>query len=410
MADTRRLRQLADSAARRLSLPDGDLVVGLSGGADSAALAWLCVYLEKPTRALHVNHGLEHSDALEAAARSIATGVGVDLMVVGVTVGEGASPEGRARAARYRAFETSTRAGETLLTAHTLDDDAETVLLNLLRGAGPRGLSGIPRRRSGSIARPALELRRSETREIASLAGLAFLDDPMNEDTALTRNWLRRVIIPQLEEANPRLAESLHRTGRLVGLDISHLDRLAAGLVPRLEGSMARQARGVLLTAPEQIASRALARMLEHVLGASGVTYERLERMWSVLRGESARQEIASGVVVELEGPMLVLRPAGREPESVDVVLTPGSHRVGAFEFEVRGSDGPCQVVPLSKWTAIFPAGAELVARADGVVTADGQEAWVPGERRLPVAWYQPGARGYLSVTAREGAGWTSSR
>ncbi len=408
MVETRRLTELAGSAAARLQLPEGNLVVGLSGGADSAALAWLCLEQRRRTRVLHVNHGLPHSNRMESAARSIAKALAIDVEVVGVELSEGASPEGRARNARYAVFEAVE--AEALLTAHTLDDDAETVLLNLIRGAGPRGLSGIPYHRPPSIYRPALDLRRAETRELAQLAGLEFVDDPMNEDLNLTRNWIRQFIVPQLESVNTKLAESLHRTSRLLRLELGHLEESASLYRPTVATGTAKAPRAVLLTIPSAIAGRVLMEMLEHVLGRAAVTEPRIARMWSVLRGDSVSQELGRGAVVEMKGPMLVVRTQGHPGLESPAALIPGVHRVGGLEFDVRSSTEACRVLPLSNWAAVFPRDTDLVARPDGVVTANGQEAWVPGEKRLPVAWYQSGDVGYLSVVAREGTGWTSSR
>lgn len=408
MVETRRLIALAGSAKSRLELPEGDLVVGLSGGADSAALAWLCVDLGRRTRALHVNHGLPFSDRLESAARAIAHQLGLDLQIVGVELPEGASPEGRARRARYAVFEQVQ--GEALLTAHTVDDDGETVLLNLIRGTGPRGLGGIPYHRPPSVYRPALELRRAETRELAQLAGLDFFDDPMNDDPHLARNWIRGVIVPLLETANTKLIETLHRTARLLRFELDHLVEAAGSFRPILAETSAKAPRGVLLTISPALAGRVMMSMVEHVLGSSAVTEARIARMWSVLSGETARQELGGGAIVEMEGPMLVVGLETAPDPVSEVSLTSGVHRVGQLEYEVRSTREQCRVLPLSIWAAVFPVGTDLVVRPDGVVTANGREAWVPGEKRLPVAWYRPGEVGYLLVTAREGTGWTSSR
>lgn len=408
MVETRRLNRLAGSAIQRLSLPDGPLVVALSGGADSAALAWLCTYLDRETRALHVNHRLAHARSLESAARSIAAALDMEISVVGVEVPSGASPEGQARRARYSAFAEECAAGEALLTAHTLDDDAETVLINLIRGSGSRGLAGIPPHRPPSIHRPMLDISRSETREIAALAGLGFVDDPMNDDMALTRNWVRRIIVPQLEEANPRVLEAIHRAARLLREQFGEQGEGAASVIAA-DGS-AKYPRGALLAAAPSRAASTMMAMLEHVLGRPEVTADRLGRMWSVLRGDTPRQELGGGVVVEREGPMLVVSRGGVDEPDGEIALTPGLHRAGGLEFEVRLATGPCRVLPLSNWAAVFPATTSPVARPDGVVTVGDEEAWIPGSSRLPVAWYEPGAVGYLSVVAREGTGWTSSR
>lgn len=407
MAGTRRLKELAESADARLHLHERPAVIALSGGADSAALAWLYVRADKRTRALHVNHGLTHSDRLESAARAISDALGIDLDVVTVEVPIGSSPEGQAREARYSAFLDVLQPGEVLLTAHTLDDNAETVLLNLIRGTGSRGLAGIPRWRSTSISRPALDLRRSEMREIAVLAGLQFFDDPMNADLALTRNWIRKVVIPELEKANPRLRESLHRSAQFVDAESALVEEMARSAPLQVRDGGARVSCGQLLALPEPAASRVLMQMIDQVLGTTAVSADRVARMWSVLRGESASQEIGGGAIAETAGAMMVLRLATGGGSPSALTLEPGTQSVGNLEFDVLMVQRPSPVVPLSTWAATFPPDTELVAHPDGVVTANGEEAWIVGKERLPVAWYEPGTVGYLSVVAREGAGWT---
>src|SRR5690554_6166813 len=146
MAGTRRLTALAAEARSRLDLPDGDLVVALSGGADSAALAWLVGEEGRSVRAIHVDHGFPGSPLMRRAAMAVAAALDIPLEIVAVTVPEGPSPENQARIARYAALAAALKEGETLLTAHTADDNVETVIINLARGTGTRGLAGIPTR------------------------------------------------------------------------------------------------------------------------------------------------------------------------------------------------------------------------------------------------------------------------
>ena len=409
MVETRRLTELIGSVSPRLRLPDGDLVIGLSGGADSAALAYLCVSEGRHARAVHVDHGLPNSELMEKAAANIADTLGLLVEVARVEVPDGPSPEGQARRARYAAFADSTSPDETLLTAHTRDDDVETILLNLIRGAGPRGLTGIPYFRPHNIVRPMLAIDRSESREIAGLAGLGFVDDPMNDDPGLTRNLLRHRIIPSLHQINPRLSDSLIRMAAAIASDNEYLDSLPAASEISLGEAEAAYPIGSLLAVPHPVANRTLMKMLGHVLDPSSVTSDRVEMLWSVARGETERQEIGSGAFAARHGPMLVLETGSPHTEDGPVLLTPGLHRQGRVEFEVVEVAGACRVIPLSRWTAVFPSRTELTVQPDGVVTSDRAPVWVPGERRYPTAWYEPGTIGYLSVFAREKTGWTSS-
>lgn len=412
MAGPRRLTELVSSALERLSLPHGDLVAALSGGADSAAMSLLTQRAGRSLRTLHVDHRLPNSPMMRKAAESVAGALGIELTILEVEVGEGPSPEGQARSVRYQAFAQGTTPDERILTAHTAEDSVETVLLNMIRGTGPTGLAGIPRFRPPNIYRPMLGMTRSETRELAALAGLDFADDPMNADPTLTRNLLRREILPALRRLNPSVVDAVTRASRLVGADDSYLDDLATTLRPQLRDETAVVAVGSLVAADPPLADRALTRMLGHVVGRDQVDSAMIARAWSVVSGESARQEMADGVWAKRSGPMLVIlrspSPAAGDTAVVDL-LTGRPTTVGDFVLEVTAHDGVCQVAPLSKWSALFPAGTDLEVTAGGVVLADGEEAWVPGEQRLPVAWYQAGSGGYLVASARRKSGWTSS-
>lgn len=405
MAGTRRLRHLVETATGRLDLPDGPLVIALSGGADSAALAFICHELGREARCVHINHGLPASSTMQAAAAAISDRLGLELNVRPVVIPEGPSPEGQARRARYSAFAD---VEGPLLTAHTRDDDVETVLFNVIRGTGSRGLTGIPYFRPHNVFRPMLAVTRSETREIASLAGLPFVDDPMNDDLSLTRNLLRSRVIPMLSELNPRLSESIARMAATVATDNQFLDAEAAKLRLVHGEESVGVALGDLKAVPKAMRDRALKSMLGYVLEPGAVTAERVEGLWAVATGEAESREVESGVVASLRGPLLVIETPRDWSGSQVVELSPGRHRQGRIEFEVVAAERVCKVVPLSRWAAIFPSGTALEAVSDGWVTADGEPAWRPGEKRLPVSWYEPGNVGYLSVFASEVTGWTS--
>lgn len=403
MARTRRLSALISAASDRLLLPPGDLIVALSGGADSAALAYLCVTEGREVRALHVNHGLAGSDLMEKAASAIAKHLGITLAVVPVSVGPGPSPEGKARRARYEAYASHSER-DPLLTGHTRDDHVETVFLNAVRGTGPRGMTGIPYHRPPNIYRPILSVTRSETREIAGLAGLGFVDDPMNEDPTLTRNILRRSILPSLRGINPKLDDSIARMAQLLGDDAELLDQMAESVPIARSADATAVPIGSLVTAPLAVARRVLVLMLrDRGIEAS---HDRVGLLLDVASGQAASQELGGGVTARREGPMLVVSgDAGRGDIVDELGLTSGRSRWQGIEFDVVSHETVCQAIPLSKWAAIFPKDTRLVVRPDGVVTADGRPAWIPGEKRLPVAWYEPGTIGYLSVFARE-TGW----
>jgi tRNA(Ile)-lysidine synthetase-like protein len=412
MVDTRRLSGLTDRLESLLDLRPGKPVVALSGGADSAALAFLLFRSMSEVRSVHVNHSLPNSGRLETAARDVASKLGIPLDVVNVSVPDGASPEGRARMVRYLALIEASQPGEVLLTAHTLDDQAETVLLNVLRGTGPRGLTGIPVWRPPNINRPLLRVTRSETRELALLAGLPFLDDPMNQEMGLARNVIRLRVVPDLTRFNPQLITSLARMAEAVRLDAETLDH-EAGTVPVIfDEHQAQVAIGALVTVAPPVANRVLARMAGRFREHASLGAEELGRVWLVVRGGASSEELTGGLVVRRNGPMLRFEHPIESPSPhAEAVLGPGRHRLGTTVFDVELVDAVCRVAPLGSWGAIFPPDVKLVARTAGehglVVEADGVPAWLPGVRRAPVAWYEPATRGYLSVFAREEAEWT---
>jgi len=221
--------------------------VAFSGGLDSTVLLHALVEgrdgLPGELRAVHVNHGL-HGDAGRWAdyCRAACHRLGVPCEVVAVAAGgsPGESPEAAARQARYRAFQDSLGAGEALLTAHHRDDQAETVLLHLLRGSGPRGLAAMPGRRAlgaGWLGRPLLGWSRAELRAWAQARGLAWLEDPSNRDERFDRNFLRRQVLPLLERRWPGVSRVLARDAELQAEAADLLDTLAAADLARSGGS-----------------------------------------------------------------------------------------------------------------------------------------------------------------------------
>jgi tRNA(Ile)-lysidine synthase len=413
MDETRRLNQLRQRLLEHIRFPEGRPVVALSGGADSAALAYLLADSHRDRRALHVDHGLAASPHLEKAARQVAERTDMSLSVLKIEVPPGASFEGQAREQRYGALLGALVPDEVLLTGHTLDDQAETVVMNLLRGAGPTGLAGIPAR-TGDIARPMLQVSRSEARELAGLAGLPYYDDPSNLDPGLRRNAIRLEVIPTLAgRFNPRLVESLARTASLLQSDEEHLaTEVSSVQVVELATGLALPI-GSLTAVSRPIADRVIRGCLSRLRPPYGGTSAELAEIWEVAGRLRTAALLGGGVEVSHDGPLLVFSlAAGAQEAGSSAPLEVGTNQVGSFEILVDRLEGPCRVFPIGTWSAVFPDDIALEARVeDGgrlVVLADHEPAWLPGVRRLPVAWYRPGASGYLSVFAREESGWTS--
>jgi tRNA(Ile)-lysidine synthase len=214
--------------------PGDRVTVALSGGADSLALA-VCLAFVGPKagwdcHALVVDHGLQEDSALVAArAAKQARELGLAADVTKVTVGASGGLEAGARTARYKALleVAASDATSAILLGHTLDDQAETVLLGLGRGSGPRSIAGMPAA-LGPFRRPFLGLRRAETERICAAAGLDFWTDPHNDDPRFRRSRLRHEVMPLLEDVlGGGVVEALGRTAGQLRDDVEFLDDLA---------------------------------------------------------------------------------------------------------------------------------------------------------------------------------------
>ena len=266
----------------------------VSGGADSLALLVLAVESGCEVTAIHVDHGLRPDSAEDSAiVAEVAAKWGAGFRAVRVQVPAGPNLEARARAARYGALPAD------VLTGHTADDQAETVLLNLLRGAGIDGLAAMRRDR-----RPLLSLRRAETHDLCAQLGLEPVDDETNSDRRFRRNRIRHDLLPVLDAIAERdVADLLSRQSDLLRDDADLLDALAREVDPT-------HAR-VLAAAPVALARRAVRQWLggEHPPDAATV-----ERVLAVARGEAVATEIGKGRrVVRHQQRLAIEEPEGRQ-------------------------------------------------------------------------------------------------
>jgi tRNA(Ile)-lysidine synthase len=244
-----------------LDLPPGTLVLAAcSGGADSLALAAAAAFVA-PRAGLRaglvtVDHGLQDGStdrATQVAAWGTESGLAPSL-AVRVTVGRAGGPEAAARDARYAALVAAAdeHGAAAVLLGHTREDQAETVLLALARGAGPRGLAGMPPRR-GIFRRPLLDVSRAEIRAACTELGLTPWEDPHNTDPAYTRARVRAVLPVLVEALGPDVVTNLARTARLLAADTALLDELAAAAAPAGEPVVAD-----LLALPPALRTRVL--------------------------------------------------------------------------------------------------------------------------------------------------------
>lgn len=224
------LAALPDDAAR--------ILVALSGGADSLALAAATVFEARAhgieVVSVTVDHGLQEGsgDAAERAAHA-ATALGIRPRVVRVAVEGDGGPEAAARTARYEALRAAAReeGAAAVLLGHTLDDQAETVLLGLARGAGAASLQAMATARDDGTLwlRPLLGVRRATTREFCAASALTPWDDPHNTDTRFARVRVRERVLPVLEtELGPGIAEALARTAEQLREDVEAFDEMIA--------------------------------------------------------------------------------------------------------------------------------------------------------------------------------------
>jgi tRNA(Ile)-lysidine synthase len=303
-------------------LPAGELVlVACSGGPDSLALA-AAVAFEAPRAGLRagavtVDHGLQDGSADHAAAVADALrGLGLGpVEVASVTVGTEGGPEAAARDARYAGLdEAADRLGAiAILLGHTLDDQAETVLLGLSRGSGARSLAGM-RSANGRYLRPLLGVPRATVRAACEAADLTAWDDPHNSDPAFTRSRVRHDLLPTLERTlGPGVAAALARTADQLRADADALDdwstwALEAALVP--EGGLDVLALDVL---PSAVRRRVLRRAIVGAgspAGAVGSAHvEAMDRFVTQWRGQGPTS-LPGGIVGWRDGERLYLAPS----------------------------------------------------------------------------------------------------
>ncbi len=277
---------IAELAGRCPFPPAGTpLVCAVSGGADSLALLVLAVAAGCVVTAVHVDHGLRPGSAAEAeVVAAAAARYGAAFRGERVVVTDGPNLEARARAARLAAV------GPGAATGHTADDQAETVLANLLRGAGVDGLAAM---RSGP-GHPLLGLRRSDTEAVCRLEGLEPVRDPSNRDPRFLRNRIRAELLPLCSELAGRdVVPVLARQAGVLAGDADVLGAVAGLLDPT-------DARAVS-AAPEPVARRAVRRWLTGE-GPYAPPLDAVERVLAVARGERLATEVPGGRRVSRSG------------------------------------------------------------------------------------------------------------
>jgi tRNA(Ile)-lysidine synthase len=402
------------SAAFRRYFPDlvgRPILVALSGGADSVALLYLlheeATGLRCRVCAAHVHHHLRGADADGDAAHctDLCGQLGVELVVghLDPLRPRGTSPEAWWRRERYRLLEGVREQLDcaALATAHTRDDQAETVLLKLLRGAGPRGVAGI-RRRRGKLVRPLLDFKRSELRAFLASRGVGWREDISNADPTLPRAWVRSRLVPLLAEAFPGSVTHLAEFGGTLAEDDAFLGTLLSerGVWPEVGRPLPV---GAVASLPPPLLRRWVLELAARLPLSEPPSRRQLEAVASmVARGLPAAVDLGRRWVLRRRGGTLVLTPpplCAFGPVSVGVpsrVELPGGF-VARIDLRGTGASHQARLHPRLRdlslvWRSVAPG--ERFATGGKPIVRLLARAGVPAQWRR--AWPLLGAGGRM--------------
>jgi len=391
-------RVLAGIRRRQLFEPGARVVAAVSGGSDSVALAWILRELSdagalRLTAIAHLDHSLRGAESARDAAfcRDLAAELGVPFDVEAVDVASlakanGQSIEEAGREARYAFFDRvrARTTADAVATGHTRDDQAETVLMRVFRGAGTKGLAGIPPRR-GAIVRPLIDLRRVELVGWLDAHSRRWVEDSTNADRAVTRNWIRHALLPEITARfGDGVIDVLARGADLARADDSVLSEIAREVAPGIQTSVGH---GIDLSVPalcvQPLAIRQ--RVVRGVLkrfggGPSAAHVEAVLRMAE--SGQPGRLQLGQRLL-ELSGGGRVLsiresRPAERTGSSWTYPLEiPGE--IDLPEAAGRLTASPTTLEALGGMSKVkhLPQGQAVAAGLEGPLVV---RAWKPGD------------------------------
>jgi tRNA(Ile)-lysidine synthetase-like protein len=396
-------RRILDFVGRNDILNPGEtVVVAVSGGPDSTALLVALVRLRGALNieitAAHFNHMLRSAEEAVADldfARALAFTLGIpfahaagDVRARARAKHESLEDAGRRLRYAFLAGQAKDAGASVVVTGHTIDDQAETVLLHLIRGAGLDGIAGMrPRspwpfaarepalgdRRGPHLARPLLSLRREDTERYCCDLGLSPRKDPTNDLPVATRNRLRRELIPALRRFNPNIDEAIARFAAAAARDADYLDDLArhhfariASLGPRT----ASMARADLLLATPALSARLFRLAFEHVSGAVDLETTHIETLLDALHRPPGKLSLSGGVTALTDSHSLLLRrsqpePVQRIPETP--LAVPGRIEVGGRICEANIVRVPAELshtTPDEAFLDAERAGAGLTVRS----------------------------------------------
>lgn len=386
-------------------------VIALSGGLDSAVLAHaLAVSRErhgKSLLAVHVDHQLHpESASWNDYCRKLAGTLGIEFVAETVSVDPagGGGLEAAARSARYSALARHTADGDWLLSAHHRNDQAETLLLNLMRGSGPAGLAGIgllTRFAAGWLVRPLIDVSRDALQAYAAEHELCWIDDPSNEDLRFDRNYLRHEVLPELDQRWPGVVERLARSAGLAAEAALMLDELAAIDLQGVGGRAARIDIAGLLA----LSDARQRNLLRYAVRQAGLPAPGAARLATVLDSVPRAREDAQPLV-EWEGAAVrryrgnlyllpplaepILPPEGQPLVAAPVSLGPGMGVLRLAPGAPRGMSGAIVERGLSVRTRrggeeIKLAGQKHTKKIKKLLQEEGVVPWM--RERLPLVY-----------------------
>ncbi|MDX1405257.1 MAG: tRNA lysidine(34) synthetase TilS [Woeseiaceae bacterium] len=385
-------------------------LIAFSGGVDSSVLLHAIASSGQIDRerivAIHVNHGLhQDADAWEEHCRKFADSLGVNFLSERVVVDErhGSGPEAAARQARYALLQTLVAPGDCLLSAHHENDQAETLLLNLMRGSGIAGMAGIGALQEfaeGRLLRPLLGVSGEAIDAYAARHQLQWIDDPSNADTRFDRNFLRREILPRLATRWPAVAQRLRQSAELASeansllTDLAELDLAAAGSAQRLE-----------LGAVRALSAARQRNLLRHAVNLCGLPAPPATRLYQAIhelipaRADAQPLVAWPGAELRRYRDHLYLMPAMDEvPEAPLQPLTPDRELLlgpgmGRLSLQANVADGLDPDLASGGLTVRYRGGGEQIRPSGGGRTRKvkklmQQEGVVPWMReRLPLLY-----------------------
>ena len=356
--------------------PGGRVLVALSGGPDSVALLHVLQTLEHRGHLVvsgvaHYNHQLRggEADADEHFCRELAASLGLPIVVgrgdVRVLAEEGGrSIEDAAREARY-AFLTGALpsvGAQAVAVGHSLDDQAETFLLRLIRGAGPAGLAGV-RPRAGNVIRPLLDISRTDLRAYAAEHRLAFREDASNADLGIPRNRVRLELLPHLEQFSPTIAATLARNAAIAREDEEFLEAAAIestrSLVLQEDNGVALDAAALAALHPA-LASRVARTALQVAAPGRFIGFQHVDDLLELTRRADGTAVALPGVVATRKGSRIVLGGPLPAPfvNSFNVPLSiPGEVEAAGWKVTAGYAAAPLQPMVARGHTVVVAAG-----------------------------------------------------